>query len=69
MKIQKSIIMHVAEHARLDRVIAFGGKAFNRAGGELQARRSELERVRIVATEEIPTDVITLTNYAVHQTG
>jgi hypothetical protein len=68
MKIQKSIIMHVAEHARLDRVIAFGGKAFNRAGGELQARRSELERVRIVATEEIP-DVITLTNYAVHQTG
>jgi hypothetical protein len=69
MKIQKSIIMPVAEHARLERVIAFAGKPFNRAGGELQARRSELERAQIVATEEIPTDLITLTNYAVHQTG
>jgi hypothetical protein len=67
MKIQKSIIMHIAEHARLDRVIAFGGKAFNRAGGELQARRSELERAQIVAVEEIPADG-NLTSYAVHQT-
>jgi len=59
--------MHVAEHARLDRVIAFGGKAFNRAGGELQARRSELERAQFVAVEEIPADG-NLTSYAVHQT-
>ena len=35
---------------------------------ELQARQSELERAQIVAAEEIPADVITLTSYAVHQT-
>ena len=54
MKIQKSIIMPAADHTPLDDVIAFGGKAFNLAGGELQARRSELERAQFVAIEEIP---------------
>ena len=68
MKVQKSIIMPAADDTPLDGVIAFGNKAFNRAGGELQARRSELERAQIVVPEEISTDAITSTSYAVHQT-
>ena len=67
MKIQKSTIMPAADHTPLDAVIALGGKAFDRAGGELQARRSELERAQFVAVKEIPADG-NLTSYAVHQT-
>ena len=60
----RKIIMTAADHAELDAVIRFTGKVSDRRRAELAALENELKRAEIVASEEIPPDVITMNSRA-----
>jgi regulator of nucleoside diphosphate kinase len=60
----KNIIMTTADHAELNSVINFTGKVSQRAKSELRLLENELRRARIVAPEEVPSDVITMNTRA-----
>jgi len=60
----KNIIITTADHAELNSVITFTGKVSQRAKWELRLLENELKRARIVAPEEIPSDVITMNTRA-----
>ena len=61
---KQQIIMTASDHAQLEHMLACAGKLSERARAELKALQSELKRAQIVASEEIPPDVITLNSRA-----
>ena len=64
MNNENDIIITASDHAELSSVIAFTGKVSLRVKWELRLLENELKRARIVASEEVPPDVITMNTRA-----
>ena len=60
----ENIIMTAADHAELSSVIAFTGKVSERAKFEMSLLENELNRAQIVASDDLPPDVITMNSRA-----
>ena len=61
---KRTIIMTAADHEELTYAIAAAGKLSARGRAEMSVLQSELARAQIVATDEIPPDVITMNSRA-----
>ena len=61
---KRTIIMTAADHEELSYAIAAAGKLSARGRAELSALERELARAEIVASEDIPTDVVTMNSRA-----
>ena len=61
---KRTIIMTAADHEELSYAIAAAGKLSARGRAELSALERELTRAEIVASEDIPTDVVTMNSRA-----
>ena len=64
MNEENDIIVTARDHAELSSVIAVTGKLSQRVKWELRLLENELKRARIVASEEVPPDVITMNSRA-----
>ena len=64
MNNENDIIVTASDHAELSSVITLTGKVSQRAKWELRLLENELKRARIVASEEVPPDVITMNTRA-----
>ena len=64
MNNENDIIVTAPDYAELSSVITFTGKVSQRVKWELRLLENELKRARIVAPEEVPSDVITLNTRA-----
>jgi len=58
------IVVNAADHEELSCAIAAVGKLSERGRAEMSALQGELERARIVAPDEVPSDVITMNSRA-----
>ena len=59
-----NIIMTAADHAQLSSVVAFTSQVSSRAKFEMRLLENELKRAQIVALEDLPHDVITMSSRA-----
>jgi regulator of nucleoside diphosphate kinase len=64
MNNENDIIVTAPDYAELTSVITATGKVSERAKWELRLLENELERARIVRSEEVPSDVITMNTRA-----
>ena len=64
MNEENDIIVTARDHAELSSVIAVTGELSQRVKWELRLLENELKRARIVASEEVPPDVITMNSRA-----
>ena len=60
MNNENNIIVTASDHAELSSVITATGKLSGRLKWELRLLEHELKRARIVAPEDVPSDVITM---------
>jgi regulator of nucleoside diphosphate kinase len=60
----ENITITDADHAELSSVIAFTGKVSGRVKFELRLLENELKRAQIVATDDLPPDVISMNSRA-----
>jgi regulator of nucleoside diphosphate kinase len=60
MNNENDIIVTAADHAELSSVIACASKISTRAKFELRLLEKELKRARIVASDDVPPDTITM---------
>ncbi len=61
---KRNIIITAADHEELSRAITAAGRLSGRARAEMSALQAELARAQIVATENTPSDVITMNSRA-----
>ena len=64
MSNENGIIVTASDHAELSSVITLTGKVSHRVKWELRLLENELKRARIVASDEVPSDVITINTRA-----
>ena len=64
MNTENNIIVTASDHAELSSVITATGKLSGRLRWELRLLENELKRARIVAAEDVPSDVITMNTRA-----
>ena len=60
----ENIIMTAADHAELSSVVTLAGKVSGLAKFEMRLLENELKRAQIVATDDLPQDVITMNSRA-----
>ncbi|HEU4770852.1 MAG TPA: GreA/GreB family elongation factor [Candidatus Udaeobacter sp.] len=64
MNNENDIIVSARDYAELSSVITVAGKLSHRMKWELRLLENELRRARIVASGEVPADVITINTHA-----
>ena len=64
MNNENDIIVTASDHAELSSVITATGKLSGRVRWELRLLENELKRARIVAPEDVPSDLITMNTRA-----